>query len=569
MPKGVVKTPTDEKRWEEAKKRVRDEYDLTEDDDRFWRLVNGIYQRMSKSVTDEELDSYDIMEGLSSLVHDQWIDFAKEVEGEVAPKRAEAWQSMYVPYFELPEVEKEKDRVFARRIVFLLQNPRVANDSIAKSEGKHRVRTYKRSVKGKQQTVNEHEASNPKRSRISLDSSLRRVENKIRYYTKGEAGYVFDKAGRTLWKDYAEGDSLELYEAQKNGLLKGNVFTHNHPNRLSFSPEDILAMLKTEMKEIRAVTDRFTYIARAPESFSLSFEKVNEIFDVMNKEAENLEQELSNIGVKGTMSIEEINTRYYHEIWKRTAEKTGLYYRRDIFNGINKAQKIHTEHGYGQRRSDNRQGFSHAGFRQNYRRKESRSTERAPDFTRIGFPLSKGFSDARVKPFAQARHTGQRASAQLREWGGDTHAAGPEDVYTLYRRLMGAEGRGEITVSTLKTDERGSILRVTDGKVTFRVYEPRNGPVCLLKGLHTYTPAANAVWTILRNAGYEGKPIDGVGRFAGCTITVKGADVHVEGKKAHRILQLLEREMKHKITTEAWVGGHQQLGQPSMTVHPW
>ncbi len=183
--------------------------------------------------------------------------------------------------------------------------------------------------------------------------------------------------------------------------------------------------------------------------------------------------------------------------------------------------------------------------------------------------LSKGFSDARTKPFTSARHTGQRASAQLRTWGGDTHTAGPEDVYTLYRRLMGAEGRGEITVNTLKTDERGSILRVTDGKVTFRVYEPRNGPVRLLKGLHTYTPTANAVWTILRNAGYDGKPVDGVGHFAGCTITVKGADVHVEGPKAHRILRLLEREQKHKITTEAWVGGHQRLGQPSMTVRPW
>ena len=185
------------------------------------------------------------------------------------------------------------------------------------------------------------------------------------------------------------------------------------------------------------------------------------------------------------------------------------------------------------------------------------------------FALSKGFSDAHTKPFARARHTGQRASAQLREWGGDTHTAGPEDVYALYRRLMGAQGRGEITVDTLTTDERGSILRVTDGHVTFRVYEPRNGPVRLLKGLHTYTPTANAVWTILRSAGYDGKPVDGVGHFAGCTITVKGADVHVEGPKAHRILQLLEREQKHKITTEAWVGGHQRLGQPSMTVHPW
>ncbi len=47
MPAPVVKTPRDEKLWGEARRRVREEYGLTEQDgDRYWRLVMGIFRRM-------------------------------------------------------------------------------------------------------------------------------------------------------------------------------------------------------------------------------------------------------------------------------------------------------------------------------------------------------------------------------------------------------------------------------------------------------------------------------------------------------------------------------------------
>ncbi|MCD6351159.1 MAG: hypothetical protein J7M26_03470, partial [Armatimonadetes bacterium] len=47
MPSSTVKTAHDERLWDKAKQRVRDEYGLTEaDGDRYWRLVMGIYQRM-------------------------------------------------------------------------------------------------------------------------------------------------------------------------------------------------------------------------------------------------------------------------------------------------------------------------------------------------------------------------------------------------------------------------------------------------------------------------------------------------------------------------------------------
>ena len=47
MPKGLVRTKRDERLWEQAKAQVREEHpDVEEESDRFYRLVNGIYQKM-------------------------------------------------------------------------------------------------------------------------------------------------------------------------------------------------------------------------------------------------------------------------------------------------------------------------------------------------------------------------------------------------------------------------------------------------------------------------------------------------------------------------------------------
>jgi hypothetical protein len=47
MPAGVVETKRDERLWSQAKTQVSQEYpDIDADSDRYWKLVNGIYQRM-------------------------------------------------------------------------------------------------------------------------------------------------------------------------------------------------------------------------------------------------------------------------------------------------------------------------------------------------------------------------------------------------------------------------------------------------------------------------------------------------------------------------------------------
>lgn len=44
---GTVKTDKDEAAWERAKAQVRKQYDLGEDDDRFWALTQSIYGKMT------------------------------------------------------------------------------------------------------------------------------------------------------------------------------------------------------------------------------------------------------------------------------------------------------------------------------------------------------------------------------------------------------------------------------------------------------------------------------------------------------------------------------------------
>jgi hypothetical protein len=48
MPANIVKTKADEKHWNEAKARVKEQYpDIDEDNDRHWKLVTAVFQKMS------------------------------------------------------------------------------------------------------------------------------------------------------------------------------------------------------------------------------------------------------------------------------------------------------------------------------------------------------------------------------------------------------------------------------------------------------------------------------------------------------------------------------------------
>jgi SPP1 gp7 family putative phage head morphogenesis protein len=88
---------------------------------------------------------------------------------------------------------------------------------------------------------------------------LKKNLNKIEYSNRNlkyEVGTVLDTKGNIL-ATY-EGKDHEVDVGDKS-LLKGNIFTHNHPTGGTFSEGDIDSFIKYDLQELRASTDTEVY----------------------------------------------------------------------------------------------------------------------------------------------------------------------------------------------------------------------------------------------------------------------------------------------------------------------
>ena len=62
----------------------------------------------------------DVFEALAALEHEQWMQWATAVIGEVSVSRAKRWDRYMVPYSELTEEVKEEDRKWAHKVLKIL-----------------------------------------------------------------------------------------------------------------------------------------------------------------------------------------------------------------------------------------------------------------------------------------------------------------------------------------------------------------------------------------------------------------------------------------------------------------
>lgn len=65
----------------------------------------------------KKLLNKNLLEELSKIEHDQWIEWSKSVSSEVSDERKERWEKYWVPYDDLSEEVKEQDRVYARKVL--------------------------------------------------------------------------------------------------------------------------------------------------------------------------------------------------------------------------------------------------------------------------------------------------------------------------------------------------------------------------------------------------------------------------------------------------------------------
>lgn len=64
----------------------------------------------------------ELLETLAALEHEQWMAWAQSIISEVSQERRDKWKDLFKHYDELPEKEKEKDRVFARKVMAAIPN---------------------------------------------------------------------------------------------------------------------------------------------------------------------------------------------------------------------------------------------------------------------------------------------------------------------------------------------------------------------------------------------------------------------------------------------------------------
>lgn len=92
----------------------------------------------------------------------------------------------------------------------------------------------------------------------SLHCNIIEAEQQIRH-EKVERGVIFSPNGNILWEKTGTKSSIDISEAIEAGLLKGCIFTHNHPLQTSFSMDDFKVFIAHGLLEMRAVDQKYAY----------------------------------------------------------------------------------------------------------------------------------------------------------------------------------------------------------------------------------------------------------------------------------------------------------------------
>lgn len=64
-----------------------------------------------------------LLDAVALVVHAQWMDWSQSIaeEEKISDKRLLRWHALWIPYDELPEKEKRKDREWAKHYIKLIE----------------------------------------------------------------------------------------------------------------------------------------------------------------------------------------------------------------------------------------------------------------------------------------------------------------------------------------------------------------------------------------------------------------------------------------------------------------
>jgi len=76
---------------------------------------------MFKKMLIESILNSELLEELSALEHEQWVEWSKSVADDIKDdERLERWKTLWVDYDELDDENMENDREYARKVLEIL-----------------------------------------------------------------------------------------------------------------------------------------------------------------------------------------------------------------------------------------------------------------------------------------------------------------------------------------------------------------------------------------------------------------------------------------------------------------
>lgn len=165
----------------------------------------------------------------------QVFDVSKGIPGDNVPPLHPNCRSTIVPYFKEYEPETR-----------LYRDPETGQNKFTYNVP---YNDWKASIISSGDTRKQSPRTNPE--------EVKKVLNKLELAKVGlgyEVGHIIDRNGNILATIEGKDHQVRLDESQEE-MLRGNIFTHNHPTQGTFSKGDIESFVKSDLHEIRASTD--------------------------------------------------------------------------------------------------------------------------------------------------------------------------------------------------------------------------------------------------------------------------------------------------------------------------
>lgn len=168
-----------------------------------------------------------------------------------------------------------------------------------------------------------------------LYSAVIKIEDEIRMNRTFETSVAFDKDGKIILNKRGESRSVS-FTKEECERMKDAIVTHNHPfgwgypeksiMRIgnSFSKEDILLAVNSNMYETRVVTPNYTFVLKRPEKgWGVTIKDLSKDIAEIDRYIEN---ENKNFIKRKILTPQQAAITHWHELCKRISEKYGWKY---------------------------------------------------------------------------------------------------------------------------------------------------------------------------------------------------------------------------------------------------